>query len=93
MHNIPEIVGHTFLKAMTPINIKHEFMVVGLVPMNRDVFLDCDLMPAETRYCSKPVNNITPEIDNSVHDTETPSTSEYTINVYITRECETIQDG
>ena len=57
MHDNPEIVRHTFPKAMTPINIQAEFSVAGLV--NRDVFEECYFMPAETRDCSKPVNNTT----------------------------------
>ena len=61
MHDDPEIVGHTFPKAMPPINIQAEFMVAGVVPINRDVFEDCYFMPAETRNCSKPVKNTTPE--------------------------------
>ena len=68
IHDIPEIVGHTFPKAMTPINIQAEYRVAGLVPVNRDVFEDCYFMPAKTSHCSKPVNNTTPETDNSVHD-------------------------
>ena len=36
MHDNPEILGHTFSKAMPPINI--QFRVAGLVPENRDVF-------------------------------------------------------
>ena len=61
MHDNPEIVGHTFPKAMTPINIQAEFRVAGLVSVNRDVFEACYFIPEETRYCSKPVNNTTPE--------------------------------
>ena len=61
MHDNPEIVGHAFPKAMTPINIEVEFRVAGLVPVNRDVFEDCCFMPEETKDCSKPVNNATPE--------------------------------
>ena len=58
-------------------------------------------MPAETRDCSKSVNNITPERKlfiycaetyNSVHDAETHSTSSYTHNVWITPECHIIQE-
>ena len=47
MHDIPEIVGHTFPKpkAMTPTNIQAEFRVAWLVPVNRDVFEDCDFIP------------------------------------------------
>ena len=36
MYNNPEIICHTFPKAMTPINI--QFRVAGIVPVNRDVF-------------------------------------------------------
>ena len=36
MHDDPEIIGHTFPKAKTPIN--YQFMVAGLVQVNRDVF-------------------------------------------------------
>ena len=59
MHDNTEILGHTFPKAMTPINI--QFRVAGLVPINIDVFQICYVIPAETRNCSKPVNNTTPE--------------------------------
>ena len=59
MPDNPEIVGHTFPEAMTPITI--HFRVAILVSVNRDVFEDCYFMPAETRDCSKPVNNTTPE--------------------------------
>ena len=93
MHDISEIGGHTFPKAMTPINIQAKFMVAGLVPVNRDVFEDCYCMPAEARYCLKPVNNTTTETNNSVHDTKTPCTSGYIPNVYITPECDIIQEG
>ena len=92
-HDVTEIVGHTFPKAMTSINIQAGFRVAGLVPVNIYVFEDCYFMPAETRYCSKPVNNTTPETDNSVHDAETPRTFGYTPNVYITPECDIIQEG
>ena len=60
MHDNPEMVGHTFPKAVIPINIQAQFRVAGLVPVNRDVFEDCYFMPAEKRDCSKPVNNTTP---------------------------------
>ena len=52
-------------------------------------------MPAETKDCSKPVNNATPEKElfiywaetyNSVYDAEIPCTSSYTHNVWITPE-------
>ena len=49
MHDIPEIVDHTFPKAMIPINIQAEFRVLGLVPLNRDVFEYCYFMPVETK--------------------------------------------
>ena len=58
-------------------------------------------MPAETKDCSKPVNNATPELEliiywaepyNSVHDAEIPSTSSYTHNVWITFERDIIQE-
>ena len=92
-HDIPEMVGHTFPKAMTLINIQAKFRVAGLVPVNRDVFEDCYFMLAKTRDCSKPVNNSTSETDNSVHDTETPSTSGYAPNECIIQECDIIQEG
>ena len=65
--DIPEIVGNTVPKAITPTNIQAEFRVAGL-PINRDVFENCDFMPAEARDCSKPVRNTTLETDHSVHD-------------------------
>ena len=61
MHDNPEIVGHTFPKVISPINIQAKFRVAGLVPVNRDVVEDCYFMPAETRDGFKPVNNTTPE--------------------------------
>ena len=36
MHDHPEILGHTFPKAMTPVNI--QFRIAGLVPVNSNVF-------------------------------------------------------
>ena len=45
MHDNPEIVGHTFPKAMPPINIQAEFMVAGLVPVS--VFESCYVMLTE----------------------------------------------
>ena len=36
VHDNTEILGHTFPKSMTQINI--QFRVAGLVPVNRDVF-------------------------------------------------------
>ena len=74
---------------MTPINIQAEYRV----PVYRDIFEDCDFMPAETRDCSKLVNDTTTETDNSEHDAETISTSDNTTNLCNTRECELIQEG
>ena len=52
MYDNPEIGGHTFPKAMTPINIQAEFRVLVLVPVNVDVIEDCYFMPEDTRNCS-----------------------------------------
>ena len=68
IHENPEILGHTFPKAMTPNNI--QFRVAGLVPVNRGVF--------------EIVISCRQETYNSVHDAETPTTSSYTHNVWIT---------
>ena len=61
MHDIPEIVGHTFPKAMAPIYIQVEFREAGLVPVNIYVFEYCYFMLADTSDSSKPVNNTTQE--------------------------------
>ena len=66
MHDITEIVGHSFPKVMTEINIQAEYRVAGLVQVNRDVFEDVYFMPAEIRDCAIPMNNTTPETDSMV---------------------------
>ena len=78
IHDIPEIVGNAFHKAMTPTNIQSGFRVAGLFPINRYVFKDCEFMPEETTDHPESVRSTTTEsieAGNIVNDGEIPSTS------------------
>lgn len=75
IYDIGEIIGHAFLKVMTPINITKAFKACGIFPFDRNLFDDDDFLPSSVtdRPCTdcapreeRPSRPTTPAHDLSI---------------------------
>ncbi|XP_076805471.1 uncharacterized protein LOC143449241 isoform X2 [Clavelina lepadiformis] len=56
IYDIPDMVGRSFPRAFTPVNIQSGFKVAGIYPFDSDIFTDVEFLPSDVTDRPIPIN-------------------------------------